>query len=203
MAVDGPLAWSIAEKIALLGVGAMFTWVFERRPRLTVFFAHVGEFRMTPPTPPTGGQQQPSQPITVHTHTIVIRNAGRLAARNIRVPHQGSLARANVHFSVERGVNFQVQNLPGGEEEILFPILLPKQQVTIGYLYFPPVVAPQINLPIRSDEGFAKPLNVLPTPQFSKWLTIVFWSLAVIGLGTLLYMLVEIYFWAGAKAAWF
>jgi hypothetical protein len=161
---------------------------------LTVFFGHVGEFRMTPPP----GQQQ-LQPMTVHTHTIVIRNAGRLAAHNVRVPHQGSLAQANVHVSVERGVDFKMKNLPGGDEEILFPVLLPKQQVTIGYLYFPPVIFNQINLLVRSDEGFAKPLNVLPTPQFPKWIVVTMWCLAIIGMGTLVYLLVEISRWANAK----
>jgi hypothetical protein len=111
MAFDFSLAANIAEKIILLAVGAVGTWIFERRARLTVFFAHVGELRMTPPP------QQQLQPMTVHTHTIVIRNAGRLAAHNIRVPHQRSLAQMGVHFSVERGVDFKMQNLPGGEEE--------------------------------------------------------------------------------------
>jgi hypothetical protein len=62
MAFDFSLAVSIAEKALLVGVGAVMTWLFERRPRLTVFFTHVGEFRMTSPP---GGQQQP---MTV-THT--------------------------------------------------------------------------------------------------------------------------------------
>ena len=76
MAFDFSLAVNIAEKIILLAVGAAGSWLFERRPRLTVFFAHVGEFRISPPTPDA------PRP-TVHTHTIVIRNAGRLAAKNV------------------------------------------------------------------------------------------------------------------------
>src|SRR5262245_12054085 len=104
MAFDFSLAANIAEKIILLAVGAVGTWIFERRSRLTVFFAHVGEFRMTPPP----GQQQ-LQPMTVHTHTIVIRNAGRLAAKNIRVPHQRPLAQNNIYVSVERGINYTTE----------------------------------------------------------------------------------------------
>jgi hypothetical protein len=198
MAFDFSLAANIAEKIILLVVGAVGTWIFERRPRLTVFFAHVGEFRMTPPA----GQQQ-LQPMTIHTHTIVIRNAGRLAAHNIRVPHQGPLAKNNVYVSVERGADFKMQNLPGGEDEILFPILAPKQQVTIGYLYFPPVLFTHIHLPIRSDEGQARQLFVLPTPQAPRWLIYLLWSFAVIGLATVLYLLVEIFRWANGKFALF
>jgi hypothetical protein len=206
MAVDVPLAWSIAGSIALVGVGALFTavttWLFERRPRLTVFFAHVGEFGMTPPP----GQQQ-LQPMTIRTHTIVIRNAGRLATHNVRVPHQGSLAKAGVHVSVERGVDFKMQHLPGGEQEILFSVLAPKQQVTIGYLYFPPVLFTHIHLPIRSDEGRARELFVLPTPQAPRWIIYLLWSFAVIGLvtvlATVLYLLVEIYRWANIKFALF
>jgi hypothetical protein len=197
MAFDFSLAANIAEKIILLAVGAVGTWIFERRARLTVFFAHVGELRMTPPP------QQQLQPMTVHTHTIVIRNAGRLAAHNIRVPHQRSLAQMGVHFSVERGVDFKMQNLPGGEEEFLFPILAPKQQVTIGYLYFPPVLFTDIHLPIRSDEGLARQLFVLPTPQAPRWRIYLLWLFTIIGVATVLYLLVEIFRWANGKFALF
>jgi hypothetical protein len=159
MAVDFSLAASIGEKTILVIIGGAITWLFERRSRLTAFFAHVGEFRVTAPGQP---------PMTVHTHTIVIRNAGRLAAHNVRVPHQRSLAQANIHISVQRGVNHTICTAPGGEEEILFPVLGPKQQVTVGYLYFPPVLFAHVNLPISSDEGQAKELRVLPTPQWPR-----------------------------------
>jgi hypothetical protein len=115
MAFDFSLAANIAEKIILLAVGAVGTWIFERRPRLTVFFAHVGEFQMTPPP-----GQQPLQPMTIRTHTIVIRNTGRLAAHNVRVPHQGPLAQNDIHVSVQRGVSHTMQNLPGAKMKFCF-----------------------------------------------------------------------------------
>jgi hypothetical protein len=40
----------------------------------------------------------------------------------------GLLKQANIHVYVDPGVNYSTNLLPGGQEELLFPILLPKQQ---------------------------------------------------------------------------
>lgn len=44
--------------------------VLERRTRLVVYYGNVGYFKL-----PTGD---------VHTHTVVVRNAGKLPAHNVR-----------------------------------------------------------------------------------------------------------------------
>jgi hypothetical protein len=93
--------------------------------------------------------------------------------------------------------------LPSGEEELVFATLAPKQQMTIGYLYFPPVLFTHIHLPIRSDEGMATQLFVLPTPQARKSLVYLQWSLTVIGIAAVLYVIVELSRWANSKFALF
>ena len=190
--VDVALAWSVAEKVLLVVVGVLAARFVERRPRLNVYYGHVGVFQI-PSTTPGGGL------LGIHTHTVVLRNAGRLPAHNVRVPHRGSLEAHNIHVSVDTGVNHTSNILPGGEEEIVFPTLVPGQQVTLSYLYFPPITWNEINLPISSDEGMAKQVNVLPTVQLPRWLRGILWGLIVVGTATLLYGLLELSRWVLAQ----
>jgi hypothetical protein len=44
---------------------------------------------------------------------------------------------------------------------------------------------------VKSDDGFAKVLNVLPTPQYPRWLFRGIWALVFIGAGSVLYLVVE------------
>ena len=83
-------------------------------------------------------------------------------------------------------VNYAIVDLPGGSRELVFPALVPGEQVNVTYLYFPPVVWSNVNSYTKSDEGFAKIINVLPTPQFSPWLTRITWALLIIGGTTVL-----------------
>jgi len=174
-------------------VGGLLNRIVERRPRLIAYYGHAGVFQISPP-------QQPSAKI--HTHTVVIGNVGGLPVHNVRVPHRGLLAGAGIHVYVDPGVNYSTQVLPGGEEEILFPYLVSKQQVTISYLYPPTITFHVINLPIRSDEGFAKQVNVLPTTQTSRWFSVVFFTLALIGL-TVIYGAFELVRWTGVRFGYF
>jgi hypothetical protein len=80
----------------------------------------------------------------------------------------------------------------GLAEEILIPLLAPRQQITISYLYFPPILFNQINRPIYSDEGAARVITVLPQPQPPKWIAIGFLLFAIIGAVTAAYLLVDL-----------
>ena len=76
---------------------------------------------------------------------------------------------------------YEVNDLPGGGRELLFPRLVPGEQVTVTYLYFPPVIWSNINSYTKSDEGLATIINVLPAPRWSPWLTGLAWALIVVG----------------------
>ena len=69
---------------------------------------------------------------------------------------------------------------------------MPEEQITISYLYAPPLLWSQIHAYTKSDEGFAKILNVLPTPQPKKWIVRAFWALAFVGTASLLYLAIEL-----------
>jgi hypothetical protein len=185
--IDFSLLASIGEKIVLLFAGGLVGRFFERRARLVVFYGHVGAFRV---------QVHGQPPGLVHTHSVVIRNAGRLAAHNIHVPHRGMLSSANIHISIDPHLAHTVQTLPNSTEEILFAVLPAQFQVTISYLYFPPIVVGQINAPIYCDEGSARVINVLPQPERPRWMLAMLWGLIVIGAIAVLYALFELVRWA-------
>jgi hypothetical protein len=190
MVIDFSVFGRIAEALVIALLGGFVARAIERRPRLSVFYGHVGEFQLQPMG------QTPS--MVVHTHSVVLRNTGKLAAKNVRLPHNLPLA-PPLNFSVSPQTAFTRTPLAGGGEEIIFPVLVPGQQVTVSYLYFPPLTYLQINLPIRSDEGMARVLNVLPTPQLPKWRLAVWWVLAFIGVVTSLYLIVELIIWLQAR----
>jgi hypothetical protein len=181
VALDYSLVRQIAVGLFLLVAGGLITRFFERRARLVVFFGHVGQFRL---------QLQP--PGTIHTHAVIIRNVGRVAAKNVHVPHRGLLNANNIHVSIEPPLAHTLQTLPNNTEEILFPTLPAKFQVTVSYLYFPPIVFSQINAPIYSDEGLAREIKVLQQQQWPKWVLALLWLLIVIGFGTVCYALIEV-----------
>jgi hypothetical protein len=178
--IDYSLLASVGEKVFLLFAGGLIGRFFERRAHVVVFYSHVGQFRLQTP-----------QPGLVNTHSVVIRNAGRIGAHNVHVPHRGMLNAANIHISIDPHLAHKVQGLPNGTEEILFPVLPPQFQVTVSYLYFPPLVFSQINAPIYSDEGPARVINVLPQAQWPRWLLAVLWGLVFIGAVAVVYALFE------------
>jgi hypothetical protein len=93
--VNLSLLVKIGGSLFLLVAGAFINRLFERRPRLIVFYGHVGRFHVQPPQPPLS-----PQPGIVHTHWVVIRNAGRVAAQNVHVPH--NLMGARLTFGLRR-----------------------------------------------------------------------------------------------------
>jgi hypothetical protein len=124
-------------------------------------------------------------PLVVHTHAVVVRNVGRLPARNVRLGH-------NVlppNFTIYPPRLSRIERLPGDRNEIVFDTLVPGEQLTISYLYQPPLTWNQINTDVRSDEGLAQVINVLPARQYPKWLIRVLTFLLIIGAVASLYLL--------------
>jgi hypothetical protein len=99
---------------------------------------------------------------------------------------------ANIHISIEPHLAHTVQALPNWTEEILFPALPARFQVTVSYLYFPPILFSQINAPIYSDEGLARVIDVLPQEQWPRWLSVMLGGLVLIGIIVVAYALFEL-----------
>jgi hypothetical protein len=168
--IDWTLLARYAAPILAVFVGVALNRWFERRSRLVSYLAHTSAVTVRP---------QDARPFLVHYHSVVVRNAGKKVATNVRLGH-------NVlpDFDVYPVVEYRVADLPGGSREIIIPILVPGEQVTVGYLYFPPLLWKNINTHVKSDEGFAEIVTVLPTPQPARWVHWLAGTLIIIGLIT-------------------
>lgn len=180
MAVDWDLVVKIAGPVIGAAVGAGIKHLLDSRPRVVAFLGHVAGIRL----------QREGGPLSVGSHSVVLRNAGNKAAQNVRIGH-------NVlpDFQVFPDMPYSVETLPSGTKEIQFSQLVPKKQVTITYLYFPPLTWEQVNTYLETDDGPIKVLKVLPTVQPSKIVVSVFWTLTGIGVVSLLYLLFMLWSW--------
>lgn len=64
----------------------------------------------------------------------------------------------------------------------MFSVLAPKEQVTISYLYFPPMTYQNVNTYVSSDEGSAKIVKVIPTVELPKWIKTILYVILFVGL---------------------
>src|SRR3989344_5195530 len=181
MNIDWVIVATIAAPIITLFVGVWVNRRFENRPILISYFGHVSSFRHTPPE---------GQLMVVHTHSVVLRNAGRASATNVRLRHIDLPS-----FDIWPQLVHRVEDLPGGAREIVIPTLVPGEQVTISYLYFPPLTVQQINDGIKCDQGFAQAIPVLLQRQYPRWFnrTVVFFLF--VGLVASVYLAYKLACW--------
>jgi hypothetical protein len=172
----------VAGPIIALFVGVWVNRRFESRPVLISYFGHVSSFQHTPP----GGQ-----PLVVHTHSVVLRNAGRRQATNVRITHA-----VLPDFNIWPPLLHHTQDLPSGVRDIVIPVLVPGEQITISYLYFPPLTVAQVNAGIKCDQGFAQAIPVLLQRQYPAWFNALAATLMLLGLVAGLYLLYELVAWA-------
>ena len=182
MNVDWVVVATIAAPIIALFVGVWVNRRYENRPALISYYGHVSSFRHTPP----GGQ-----PLHVHTHSVVLRNAGRLSATNVRLRH-GTLP----GFQIWPELAHHIEDLPSGGREIVIPTLVPGEQITISYLYFPPLTFDQVNAGIKCDQGFAQAIPVLLQRQYPRWVNRIAGFLILAGLVAVLYVTYALVAWA-------
>jgi hypothetical protein len=210
--------WDLVTKLAFPIIVALVVATISRRldykPKLVTYMAHAAGFSMPPiegpaqpPGPSDGNSPSPltapsgtpanvtvTPGVQVHVHSIVVRNTGKKTAFNVRLGHN-----VRVHnYVLEPQVQHEKKESPAGPWEIVLPALVPNEQVLVSYLYFPPLTWPQINAYTKSDEGSARFLNVLPTPQPSRWTVRVFLAFFYFGVAATAYALIAIIQWCVA-----
>ena len=150
-----PIDWSVVATIGApiiaLFVGAALDRYLERRARVISYLGHVSGIQLT----------RPEGPVVVNTHSVVLRNTGGRAATNVRLGHA-----VLPDFQIFPDIDYTVKNLPGGQKEIVIPILVPKKDITVTYLYFPPLTWNQVNTHLESDDG---PVRVFEDFPFSSF----------------------------------
>ena len=181
MKIDWSALFEIAKAVVLLFCGGLVTRFFERRAKLVAYFEHVSAFNHTPPE---------GQPIQVFSHSVILRNAGKETATNVRIHHA-----VLPSFQIWPQIVHQVEQLTDGSKDIVIPKLVPKEQITISYLYFPPLTYDKTNAGIKCDQGFAQQIAVALQPKASKLTMFFVWSVLIIGAVTSLYLIFEACHW--------
>ena len=181
MVIDWNLVVAIAVPVATLFLGAWINRRFEIKARLISYYVHISNFPYTP----TGGQA-----LNIHTHAVILRNAGRKAAVNVRLSHSFL-----PDFNIWPAIQHNVQTLPNGAKDIVIPSLVPGEQITISYLYFPPLTYADINSGIKHDQGFAQQIHVLLQKQYPRWVSYAIAFLMLVGTVTMIYISFEIIVW--------
>lgn len=178
------LDWMTLATVAgpLIGVafGSWLTHYIESQPRLVSYISHSAAI-MTP------SQSVGSPPLVVHTHSVVVKNTSRRLAANIRVGHKILPA-----YSIYPSTQCSVVAMQDGTSEIVIPQLVSSEQITISYLYFPPVTYGEVNTYVKSDEGFAKILPVqlvAPTSPFIKFISS---ALMIVGAASIGYLMIRL-----------
>ena len=178
MVIQWSIVATISAPIIALFVGVALNRAVERRSRLVTYLGHVSAHRV---------EHEGGAPFNVFTHSVVLKNAGRSSAHNVRLTHS-ILPTFNVH----PGIAYEIERLPNGEIDIVIPVLVPRQEITISYLYYPPTTWDRINGSVKSDEGLAKFLTVLPAVRYPTWVNAIAGGLVLVGIVALLYVIVEL-----------
>ncbi len=174
------IAIIIAPLIAAVFISIYARW-FTEKARLLTYLSNTFAMRCKTPE---------GKDFQVHTHTRIIKNRGRKPAINVKLGHK-ILPAFDIFPSIEHSVN----QLPDGSKEILIPRIVPKQQIIVNYLYYPPLIWSQINTYTLSDEGYAKVVNMQLSPQPSKFLIGIFGFLSLMGISAIAYLLILLTRW--------
>lgn len=177
MQIEPDLLAKIAGPIISAIIGGILKIYAEGKSSLVSFIGHVSAFTLAD-----------EQRSVVHTHSVVVRNAGRKAAKNVRLSH----AVLPLNITIHPQVKHTIERNPDESGEIVFPVLVPKEQVTISYLYFPPLLWNQINANAKSDDGFAKIIKVIPSPEPNGTVYALLWTLVFIGASFTFYWLTRL-----------
>ncbi|MHB1516437.1 MAG: hypothetical protein ACYCVY_12185 [Acidiferrobacteraceae bacterium] len=179
MHLDPDTIAKVVSPILTLILGPLVSRYTQDRVRLISFIGHISAFKLRNNT-------------DVYTHSVIVRNTGRKVAHNVRLTHRVLPPDVTIYPPIQ----YSVETSPAGYSDIVIPVLVPSEQITISYLYFPPITWEQINVNTKSDEGFAKIIQAIPTPQASKKMILAFVMLMFVGASVLMYWLIRLVLYA-------
>ncbi|WP_189459215.1 hypothetical protein [Jeongeupia chitinilytica] len=154
-------------------IGFVIKKYLEERPKLITYLVHASAIPLI----------HENTTHIINTHSIVVRNAGKKTAHNVRIGHNHLPASYQLYPQLDH----ELKNGSNGTAEILIPTLVPDEQINISYLYAPPITHSQINAYCKSDEASARYINIVPSPPVPKIQAFALWSLIFLGASTALY----------------
>jgi hypothetical protein len=158
MTIDVESVQKLVTTLLALVATPLINRALAQRPRLVWFPVHAEAFHVPPQAGNVGG--------TIHTHSIVVRNAGNKTCENVRIGHHETPMLHQLYPNVPHA--FTRDSNGGPSSEIAIAKLVPQEQITIAYLYFPPLIWDRVHSYIKSDDGFAQRLDLLPSPPPSR-----------------------------------
>lgn len=174
MSFDIEAAGKIIAPLITAGLSWLIKRYLEERPNLITYLLHTSTIHLD-------GQQ----PLDVNTHSIVVRNSGKKTANKIRIGHNVLPA-----FQIYPQIAHHIDQNKNGSAEIIIPTLVPGEQISISYLYFPPLTWNQINSHCKCDEMAAKYINVIPAMQLNRLQLTTIWGLMFIGASSIIYWVI-------------
>lgn len=170
--------WKIIAQIASPVIAFFLGRFLERKPKIIAYYSNISAVTV-----------KTNEPILVHIHSITIRNKGGMAATNIRVGHRIDLEGMN--FSLYPSHKYEIVKFPNYEgSELVLSKLLPKETLTINYLYYPPLLFNQIHSHLKHDGGIGKVVDGMSLPTPSKIQLCIVYTLMGIGSIALAYLAV-------------
>jgi hypothetical protein len=122
-----------------------------------------------------------SEGVVLQTNSLNIQNIGRLPAEDVEIIHK----QRPDFFELFPAMQFEEGNNPNGEHVIRIKSLGPKEWVMVQLLSHktPPVFSN-----VRWKHGQAKWVQIQPQRVFPKWVLAAMNAFALIGVGTIVYL---------------
>jgi len=194
--MDAELWVKAGSTLLVAVIGWLLKYRFEGRAKLVYFLIHSSAIPLPPPTPmapsparwpwlqrlaqhlaaPAQPALAPIPPSHIHTHAMIVRNVGKRTAHNVRIGH----ANFPFSYSMHPPLNHQLVRF-GPAAEIIIPTLVAQEEVSISYLYFPPLLWSNVVGPVKCDEGLAKAVKVIPSTPWPRPFTWALWIAAFVG----------------------
>jgi hypothetical protein len=167
------LKWLISVAIVSF-IGAIITRWVQYKPKVVCYMGQAAQFQIP--------SQDQNAKTNIMTHNLVLQNIGGKAATSVKLAH-----RFLPQITINGFVEYTQETLSDGTGLLIFPRLIPGEQVTVSYLYASGLVMDTIPFSLKHDDGFVKIINVLPMKVYPKIVNYSLLALIYIGALTILF----------------
>lgn len=192
MEVQASVLVEVGLKVLAPILSALFIWALNKYllkagPQVVYQLVHAAEHPIQDTTDPNA---------QVHTHSLVVRNAGKKSATNVCIGHYAMPPSVRVWPPVPYRVTKMSDHEPASTaSELVFPSLAPNQAISVAYLYPSSLTVGKIHGYVKSDEGFAEAVVVSLSRPFPWWAIALRRVFVFLGVWTALYWMLKASSW--------